>query len=124
MAYIPNMIKFYEAEWNKVLRFELPMYFIPSIATSMGSNGRAPSESIQITNEEKEKYFLYDPIKSIESYINICSNHDLLLAKEGYLSGTILNEKEIIKCKEAIANKEKSKKNGKMEIQKLHQERD
>ena len=43
------------------------MNFIPSGATSMGSNERAPSLPIQITDYEEDKYFLYNPIKSVES---------------------------------------------------------
>ena len=38
--------------------------------------------------------------------------------------GYINMETEILECKEAITNKEKSQKNEKAEIQKLNQERD
>ena len=38
--------------------------------------------------------------------------------------GTTLKESEILECKESIANREKSQKDGRAEIQELHQEWD
>ena len=116
---IPNMIKFHKLECGRGLMFEHPICTIPSITTYMGSNERAPYLSIQITDHEKEKYFLYKPIESVESYINVLTSCDSLLTKNGYMMGIILKEAEILKCKKAITNEEKTQKNGKMETQKL-----
>ena len=53
---------------------------MPSIAMSMGSNERAPSMSIQVKDQEKEKYFLYKLIKEMKSSINKLISYDSLLA--------------------------------------------
>ena len=50
------------------------MHFIPSIATSMGGNERAPSLSVQNIDQEKEKYFLYNPIRSVDSFIYVLTS--------------------------------------------------
>lgn len=51
---IPNMIKFHEVKCSEGLRFEPPMYFITSIAKSMGSYERASNLSIEIIDQEKK----------------------------------------------------------------------
>ena len=91
---------------------------------STGSNERASILLIKITDHEKEKYFLYSPIKSVESYSNMLTSYNLLLAKKAYLAGTTLKETGNLECKEAIANKEKSQTDSKVEIWRLFQERD
>ena len=53
----------------KGLLFETPIHLMHSITTSIDSNERDPSLLIQIIDQEKEKYILYNPLKSIESYI-------------------------------------------------------
>ena len=56
-----------------------PMHFIPSIATSLGSDERDPSQSVKVTDQENGKYFLYSPIKFVEEYINMLPSDDSLL---------------------------------------------
>ena len=80
-AFISRTIKFHEAEHEKGHRFETPISFIPSIATSMGGNERDPSLLTQITNQEKEKKFLYEPIELVESYNSMLTSYDSLLVK-------------------------------------------
>ena len=70
----------------------------------------------------KEKYFLCNPIESVESYFNMLTGYDLFLAKK-ILMGDILNKTEILEYKEAVVNKEKCQKVAKVEIQVLCQER-
>ena len=66
-ACVPNAIKFHEVECSEELRFEPPVGFIPSITSSLGRNERALSPLIQIKDQEKEKYFLYNHIETVES---------------------------------------------------------
>ena len=55
------------------------------IATTTGSDERAPSLSIKITDQEKEKYFICNQFESIESYINMLISYDSFSKKEfGY----------------------------------------
>ena len=54
----------------------------------------------------------------------MCICYDSLVANNGCLIDAILKGSEILQCKEAIFNKEKSQKDGKAEIQELYQERD
>ena len=68
----------------------------------------------------KDNYSLYNPVDSIESYINMLINHDSNLTKNGYLMGIIIEETEILEYNEYIANKLKSQKYGEVEIQELH----
>ena len=79
---------------------------------------------IQITDQEKAKCFLYNPIASAKRYINVLTSFDLLLTKKGCQVGAILKEIEILEHKEAIANKEKYQKDGRVGIEEVHQERD
>ena len=55
----------------------------------------------------KVDYLLYNPIKSVESYIKMFTSYDSLLTKK-YLAGIILKETKILKCNEAIVNLKKS----------------
>ena len=41
------------------------------------------------------------------------TSYDLFLAKKRHLTGAILDETEILECKEAVVNKVKSQKDGK-----------
>ena len=82
----------------------------------MSSDRRDSSPFIQITDQKKQRYFLYNSFDSLESYINMPTSYDSLLAKGAYLMVAIL--------KEAIANKEKFQKDGKVDIQELCQEKD
>ena len=70
----------HEAEHERVVRSDFLMHFIPSSDTSMDSSKKAHSLSIEITNQEKEKYFLYNQIKSIESFINMLTSIELCFA--------------------------------------------
>ena len=92
------------------------MCFIPSIAMSTCSNKRTSNLLIQITDQEKEKYFLYIPIESVESNIHLFTSYFLLIAKKVYLVSTILKGSEILECKEDIFNMGKSQKGGKTEV--------
>ena len=75
---IPSMIKFHEAGHGRGLRFEPPSPFILFIAIYTGDNR---SLFIQITDKEKEKHFLYDSIKSVESSINMIISYESILGK-------------------------------------------
>ena len=63
-------------------------------------------------------------MKSVESCINMPTRHDSLLTEKGYLSGAILKESEILKAKEAIANREMTQKDSKMELKEFCQKCD
>ena len=60
------------------------------------SNEKAPILSIKITDKEKKKYILYNPIKSVESYIDTLFSYDSLLEKRRNLIGTFPMETEIV----------------------------
>ena len=89
----------------KGLRIKTFLHFIPSIAMSIGSNEEAPSMSIQITDQKEEKYFLYNIIKSVESYFNKLICFELFLTKKEFQMGTILKKTQILECKKVIAPK-------------------
>ena len=50
-----NTNKLHKIECDKWLGVEPPMYFITSIATSIGSHERTPTLLIQIADKEKDK---------------------------------------------------------------------
>ena len=56
-TFVPNMIKFYGVEHSKGFKFEPPISFVPSIATSISSHERGSHLLIKITDQKKEKYF-------------------------------------------------------------------
>ena len=64
-TFIPNAMKFHEAECKKGLRFEPSINFSPVIATYTGIHERAPSLSIHIADQEKEKNIPHNPIESL-----------------------------------------------------------
>ena len=66
----------------------------------------------------KRKYFLYNPIESVESYINMLTSYDSLLSKKWYLKVAVINESKVPEIKEANANKEITLKCSKTKIQK------
>ena len=61
----------------------------------MDINERHPSAFIDITHQVKEKSFLQNPIKSVESYIIMLINNNSLLAMR-LLVGAMLKESEIL----------------------------
>ena len=114
VTHIPNTIKINKVKHGRKLRFEPPLCFFSAIAMCTG-NERAPIMFIQITNQEKEKSFLYNPIESVESYINMLTSYDSL--KKGYLTCATIKESEI-----STTNKNKYQKDGKVESQELYEE--
>ena len=50
----------------------------------------APSLWIQITDQEKEKYFIYNSIETLESNINMLTIYDAFYTNKGYLMGSTL----------------------------------
>ena len=62
--------------------FVLSFLEIPA-AISISSNERAPGLLI-VANQEKEKYFFYNLIKSVENHIKMLTSYDPLLRKKGY----------------------------------------
>ena len=89
------------------------MCFIPSITTSTGNKERALSLSISITDQEKEKF-----------YFDLLTCYDLIFAKNMYLTSATLKKLDIIECKESITRREKSYKDGKVEIWELYHGRE
>ena len=83
VAFMSNTFMFYKTKPGKRLKFEPPMHTITSTATYLGSNKRAPSLSIQITDHKKKKYFLYNPIESSDSYINMLNSYYVCITKRG-----------------------------------------
>ena len=63
--------------------------------------------------QAKWKRSTYNSIESIESYINMITTYNSILTKK---ECAIFKKTEILKCKKAIVNKDKSKKDGKLEI--------
>ena len=106
-THISNKTKVHEVECSEGLRFEPPMHLITSIATSMSSSERAHSLLIQILRPG-ERYFLYNPIELAESYINMLTSHDSLLAKKWYLTCATLKESEILSARNLIPTRKRS----------------
>ena len=66
---IPNTIKFHQVKCNEMLRFKPPMFSIPSIAISTGSNEGAHSLLILITDQEKEKYIPHKLLSQLRAIL-------------------------------------------------------
>ena len=108
-AHIYNRFKLHDVECCKGLWCEPSMHFTFSTALSMDRNERVPSWSIDVTDKEKESYFLFDLIKIVVSYINMITSYELLLTKKWYMMGSILKETEIFQFRFSIKDESSSR---------------
>ena len=66
---------------------EFPMHFTLTIATPLSSNEKAPSLLIEFRDQEKDKWFLYNPMKSEDNYVTMLTSYTCFLQRNGNILG-------------------------------------